>query len=106
MQQGDQYSICVTIDKDGAALTPADVEGVRVRIGEIERRYPDGGLEYNAEAGVWLFPVTQADTLSMSGTPKAQVQVNFGGTPAQIVGSPVGHVAIDDSVIREVWPND
>lgn len=104
MHQGDQYSICVTINKDGSPLAPADCEGVRVRIGSVEQRYPDGDLTY--EDGVWLFPFTQSQTLGMAGAQRAQVQVNFGGNPEQIIGSAVTVVTVDGSVIRKVWADD
>ena len=103
MHQGDQYSILVSINKGGDPLTPAEVEGVKVRIGAEERRYPDGTLTYSADEQAWLFPVTQADTLAMMGMQRAQVQVNFGGTPAQIIGSAIEQVNIDNSVIRSEW---
>lgn len=105
MHQGDQYSVMIAIDKDGAALTPDGCEGVRVRIGGVEHRYP-GTLGFDTETSQWLFPLTQAQTLQMMGTQRAQVQVSFGGNPAQIIGSAVEQVNIDGSVIRREWEND
>lgn len=103
MQQGDQYSIMFAIKKAGEPLTPDDVEGVRVHIGGIERRYPDGGLDWDAESRTWLFPVSQSETLQLRGLVAAQVQVDFGGSPRQIVGSTVERFRVDESVIRRVW---
>lgn len=103
MQQGDQYSIRITIRKEETALAPEDVEGVKVKIGNIEHRYPDGSLTYDTTTEAWLFPVTQEQTLSLLGTQPAQVQVNLGGTPPQIIGSSVQSATINGSVIRSVW---
>lgn len=106
MHQGDQYSIVITINSGDEPLTPEDVEGIRIKIGEMERRYPEGTLTYNDQEGAWLFPVTQAETLRMTGMQRAQVQVNFGGTPPQIIGSAVVQVDMDGSVIRKEWSDD
>ena len=103
MQQGDQYAIRVDIKQGGSALEPADVAGVKVQLGDIMREYPDGGLTYDSTLESWLFPVSQAETLALEGTVSAQVQVNLGGEPAQIVGSPVRRVRVDGSIIRQVW---
>ena len=103
MQQGDQYAVRVDIKQGGEALEPADVAGVKVQLGDIVREYPDGDLTYDSTLESWLFPVTQAETLALEGTVSAQVQVNLGGEPAQIVGSPVRRVRVDGSIIRQVW---
>ena len=103
MQQGDQYSIMLAIQKDGHALTPDDVVGVKVSIAGIEQSYPGNGLTYDETLECWLFPVTQAQTLAMSGQVPAQVQVNLGGNPPQIIGSTVSHAYVNKSIIGGVW---
>lgn len=103
MQQGDQYSIQVSLTKGDQPLAPADVEGVKVMLGPIIARYPDGGLTYDDDNDVWLFPVTQEQTLELRGRVAAQVQVDFGGTPRQIISSKVQQVLVDTSIIRSAW---
>ena len=103
MQQGDQYSIRLDIQQDGEPLAPADVTGVKVVIAGIEQRYPDGGLTYDTVIESWLFPITQEQTLALRGMVPAQVQVNFGGNPAQIIGSKVYNVNVSESIIRTAW---
>lgn len=102
MQQGDQYQIMVDIQREGTSLLPADVEGIKVELGGIVRRYP-GELSYDADLGCWLFPVTQEESLRFDTNVEAQVQVNFGGTPPQIIGSKVRRVLVGTSIIRTVW---
>lgn len=102
MQQGDQYAVRISIEKDGQALTPDDVAGVKIDLGSLERRYP-GELSFDTDSGMWLFPVSQVETLALSGRIPAQVQVNLGGNPAQIIGSKVSNVIVDASLIRSVW---
>lgn len=106
MQQGDQYSIRVCIKKEGVALAPADIVGLKIKVGNIEDSYPAGNISYDSESGKWLFPVTQEQTIALEGVQLAQVQVNFGGNPAQIVGSKVQSAYIDSSVIRSIWNAD
>lgn len=102
MQQGDQYAIRINIQNGGVAVTPSDVTGVKVALGSIVHVYP-GDLSYDSEGGSWLFPVSQRDTLALQGRVPAQVQLNYGGDPAQIIGSKVKQVVVDASMITEVW---
>ena len=102
MQQGDQYSIMVSIMSGCDFVTDKDVAGVKIRIGDVTKEYP-GELSYDSKSRTWLFPITQAQTNSMKGRAAAQVQVNFGGDPAQIIGSKVRDIFIDNSIIKEPW---
>ena len=103
IQQGDQYSLEVSIlGDDGLPITPDGIDGVKIELGDISKRYP-GELTFDGESDVWLFPVTQEETLSLAGHVKFQTQVNFGGTPPQILGSPKETVYVADSIIKEVW---
>ena len=103
MQQGDQFSLMIDIKRGDTSLAPEDVEGIKVKLGDVERKYPDGGLTYDDGLDTWLFPVSQEDTLKMDSHVKAQVQVNFGGTPPQILGTEVSDVYVCQSIIKDTW---
>ena len=106
MQRGDQYSIRIAISKDGQPLAVGGITGLRIKLGDLEDRYPEGTLSYDDVAGVWLFPVTQEQTHAFPETLLAQVQVNFGGNPETIVGSRVQRININNSIIRSTWDED
>ena len=103
MQQGDQFYLMFEIKQGNTSLAPEDVTGIKAKVGDIECEYPGGDLTYDSGLDVWLFPLTQEDTLAMYPYVKAQVQVNFGGDPPQILGTEVSDVYVSRSIIQDVW---
>lgn len=103
LHQGDQLVLRVSIKYDGAPLTPDMVDGVKVKIGNVQHTYPDGELTYEPYSQRWLFPVTQEQTLAMRRAVEKQVQINFGGTPAEIINSDIITSDIRPTIIKEVW---
>ena len=102
MYQGDQYKIPFTIKMGDTLVTPDIAEGVKIEIADVTREWP-GEVEWDAENSRWLYPVSQEQSLSISGNYKSQVQVNFGGDPAVIITSEVTEETIGKSVILEEW---
>lgn len=102
MLQGDQYSLMIPIMSGCDPITPDMIEGVKIQVGDVVKLYP-GDLEYDSKMKCWLYPLTQEQTLGMRGRVTAQVQVNFGGDPAQIIGAKPKDIFIDNSLIKKEW---
>ena len=66
--QGDQYPIGVRLeDENGESITDADVSCVTISLGDIVHKSTDETLPvtYDAEEELWIFDVTQAETLGL-----------------------------------------
>ena len=105
MIQGDQYQMPITIKVGDTVITPDNCEGVKIDVGGTIRESP-GTLAYDAVDSVWLYQLTQAQTLGFSGLVGITVQVNMGGNPAEIIGSKPQFELVDESTIREAWSEE
>lgn len=79
IMQGDGYALGITIKNNaGSLVTPEDVVDVAVKIGELRKTYQRGEVTWSETKGKWLFPLTQAETLSLRArSQKAQVSVRW-----------------------------
>ncbi len=110
--QGDQYGISIPITRvshkgteqeERIPITPANVDGVKVKIDKFEDSYPNGNLVYNDELERWVFPLTQEMSLKLYGERKAQVQIKQGDI---IQGSTWKEIYIDTNIIKEEWDSE
>ena len=107
MQQGDAFAFPLTIAAaDGTIITPDNCTDVKVLVkGLTAKSYlaetltaeEDGG-EYT---GRWLYPMSQADTLSLSGSVPVQAQVKF--ADGTILGTGVLYANVAESIITTAW---
>lgn len=75
VRQGDQYPISMVVkDNQGTAITPENVLGLRVKVGEYELVYP-GKIEYQND--MWVLPLTQKMTYSFSTDTKLAIQAKI-----------------------------
>lgn len=72
MMQGDQYYIPIK----GSGFEISDVEKIEFVIGKLVKNYPET-VTYDSDREVFLFPITQEETLRMSGKVETQVRVKF-----------------------------
>ena len=99
MMQADAYLLGIRIlNNAGTTVTPQDVQEVEITIGHLKKRY--GAAELTFQNGLWMFPLSQQQTLSMVSTPKAQVRVKW--TNGVVEGKPLYGVRFDESISREV----
>ena len=97
IKQGDAYDIEIVLtDGDGTEVTPAMVSEVEVMLGKLRKTYP-GDLTYD---GVWIFPLTQEDTLKIKGIYGLEARVRF--NDGTVVGAGLGVVAVMPSKSRKV----
>ena len=104
MQQGDQYFIPLQVkDEEGNAITPDSCADCKFKIGDLPERSYGAGTLYAQESGgeytgYWLYPLTQADTLSLDGAVPVQGQVKF--ADGTVIGTPVVKLHVYASIIR------
>lgn len=103
IQQGDQYSIPLTLTFNAVAVTPSTADDVRVKIGDNLASYSDSTLAYDAEAQVWLFPLTESQTRALYGVASFQAGIKIGN---DVYYSEVELVEIDESIITEGWTDE
>ena len=82
--QGEACDIECTIvadDNEATEITPDNVEHLRIKLGKLEKTWPDGDLFYD---DAWIFQLTQEDTLRMKGLPVLSARARFsdGSAPA------------------------
>lgn len=101
IHQGDQYPLPVRIMQGDAPLTPSDVTDLRIKVGSYMKSKSSGELTYDADRGMWLFPLTEEMTRKLVGTSvPVQVGVKLG---TEIIYSDVLTTRIDYSEIKEEW---
>ena len=101
IHKGEQYAIPFAIKVGDDDVTPENVSGVRIQIGDLMCEYPDGQLQFNTEEGTWLYPLTEDQSYSMyAGVMPAQVALKYGN---DIVMSDIITVSVKDSIIKRKW---
>ena len=75
IKQGDEYEIPFGITLDGAAVEQEDLAAVEVTVGCHLRKTWPGAIDWDGEAGMWLLPLTQAETFAMSAGAELPVDV-------------------------------
>lgn len=101
IHQGDQYPLPVRIMQGSSPLTPSDVTDLRIKVGSYMKSLADEQLTYDAERGMWLFPLTEEMTRKLVGSVvPVQVGVKLG---SEIIYSDVLTTRIAYSEIKEAW---
>lgn len=99
IMQGDARSIGVELLlEDGTVVEPKDVADVEITIGLLSKSLRQGQLPFLN--GVWVFPLTQRETLAYNATvQKAQVRVRW--PTGEVEGVSLGRIYIDESLSRK-----
>ena len=98
MQQGDQYTIPITVTLGSVPVTDQNVVGLKVQFGDVVKEWP-GDITY--DDGSFLYPITQEETMALGGVAPFQVQINTDNTT--ILTSDVGTLEVGRSLIMEAW---
>lgn len=101
--QGDQYAIPFPIFVGGVPATPDNVTGIRIKLDDTLKAWPDGGLSYDSARGVWCYPVTETQTRSWGADSRidAQVGVAVGGNDFHYTHT--FFVQVGKNIITEEW---
>lgn len=102
MMQGDSYMLGIQIlNNAGNPVTLDDVSDVEITIGHLKKSYRKLELLYDEGMHLWMFPLTQQETLGYwPSTPKAQVRVFWAN--GIVEGKPIYGIHIDESISKEV----
>ena len=104
IHRGEQFAVPFEIFIDEDSVTPENVDGLRVQLGDRLCEWPDGELEYDDDSGAWLYPLTEQQSLALCpGHRSAQVAVLIGD---DIFESDVVGVRVSDSIIQRRWTTD
>ena len=99
--KGEAFSIAFTINSGNTIITPASVDGVRIKLGSSVAVYPNGTLDFNNADQTWRFPLTQALSYAIPGA-KAdyQVQIKIG---ENVYSSQQQSVTVGETMFRKEW---
>lgn len=101
IMQGDAGNVSLTLKgKDGNVIPPEAISEIVASLGNIIKSYTDGDVQYDAESGVYYFPVTQIETLTLSGIVPFDVRVKF--TTGDAKGKNLGVVCVSPTGAKEV----
>ena len=100
LMQGDARSLYIELLKPGdVVVAPKDVADVEVTLGLLTKTYRKGQLAFSD--GVWIFPLTQRETLAMKATVQnAQVRVRW--PSGEVEGVFLARLYIDETLSRRV----
>ena len=100
MMQGDGGYLGIELrNSAGAVVAPGDVREVEITLGTLRKTYPRGELSY--AGGVWLFPLSQEESLSlMPGAAAAQVRLVW--AHGVVEGQSLWGIWIEESISKEV----
>lgn len=101
IHKGEQYPIHCDVKFRNAIVTPENVDGIRIKIGDRLCSWPDGELSFDAEGNVWDYPLTEAQSLILrAGECPAQISILLDN---MIYKTDPFTVTVKDGVIRERW---
>lgn len=104
VHKGEQFYVPVEVAVNGQNVSPEDVDGVRIQIGDRLCEWPDGELEYDGEENVWLYNLKESQTMVMhAGRQKAQIAVMIGDA---ILETDVFGIDVRESIIKKRWTDN
>lgn len=102
MMQGDSYGLPIEIKKsNGTALTPEDVSDVEIVIGHLIKTHKRKEITFDADSGMWVFPLTQEETFSLPAM-RVKGQARIAWASGGVEGVPLGYVNVSESYSKEV----
>ena len=102
MMQGDSYGLPIEIkNSGGTAVTPEDVSDVEIVIGHLIKTYKKNEIGFNADSGVWIFPLTQEETFSFPAM-RVKGQARIAWASGGVEGVRLEHIDVSESYSKEV----
>ena len=100
MMQGDGCNLGISIcNNAGSPVEPGDVREVEITLGRLRKTY--GAGELTCSGGVWMFPLSQGESLSLAPGPlRAQVRVVWANGVAE--GAELPGITVEESISKEV----
>lgn len=101
MMQGDSYNIPIEILAEDGVTDPTVFEDVEIVFGSLVKTMGNGQIFYDAEQKVFLFPLSQKESMNMPQKVKAQVRVKLNGS-GDVIGVDLGEIDIDKTLSKAV----
>lgn len=100
MMQGDGCNLGIAIcNNAGSPVEPTDVREVEITLGRLRKTY--GAGELTCSGGVWLFPLSQEESLRLAPGPlRAQVRVVWANGVTE--GTTLQGITVEESISKEV----
>ena len=100
MMQGDGCNLGISLrNSAGTPVEPVDVRDVEITLGRLRKTYGRGELSF--QGGVWLFPLSQQESLGMSPGPvRSQVRVVWAN--GVVEGQSLPGLSLEESISKEV----
>ena len=100
MMQGDGCNLGIAIlGNAGSPVEPGAVREVEICLGRLRKTYGAGELTYSG--GVWLFPLSQGESLSLAPGPvRAQVRIVWANGVTE--GTELTGITVEESISKEV----
>lgn len=98
--QGDGYSLAIEIlNNADQPVTPTDIIDVEICIGKLRKTYRNQEVSYGS--GVWLFPLSQNETLRFPPYP-VDCQVRVLWSNGVVEGQKLQGIRVWESISKEV----
>lgn len=101
MMQGDSWPLEIKITLGGEPLNTSTVEIVEISIDELTKTWPNGGVSYKPDKGVFTIWPTQEESFKMRGRKRVQARVKLKDS-GSVIGLDFGTVDIKESLSKEV----
>ena len=101
MMQGDSYNIPIEILAEDGATDPAVFENVEIVIGSLVKTMAKQQISYDAKEKVFLFPISQKESMNMPQKAKAQVRVKLNGSN-DVIGIDLGEIDVAKTLSKAV----
>jgi hypothetical protein len=101
MMQGDQYNIPIEILAEDGVTDPTVFDDVEIVFGSLIKTMAKEQISYDAEKKVFLFPLSQKESMNMPNKVKAQVRVKLNGS-GDVIGVDLGEIDIEKTMSKAV----
>lgn len=101
MMQGDSWPLEMRLLYNGQSLSPETVEVLELSVDGLTKSWPDGGVLYNEDKGVFAFWPTQEESFRLRGQVRAQARVKLKNA-GPVIGFDFGTIQMIESQSKEV----
>lgn len=101
MMQGDSYKIPIEILAEDGVTDATVFEDVEIVFGSLVKTMAKNQISYDTGRKVFLFPISQKESMNMPQKVKAQVRVKLNGS-GDVIGVDLGEIDIDKTLSKAV----
>lgn len=101
MLQGDSYALPISIAVDGGVADNSCFADVEICVGALRKTIAANEIKYDTARQVFLFPLTQEETMAMSYKQLVQVRVKLKDS-GNVIGVDLGQINVGQSISKVV----